>query len=181
MRVEIWAAQNGLALDGDFVECGTCYGATARAVVEYLDFGSLSERRYFLFDTFNGLVESQVTASERASGMLKQNYPECYEQVRETFRSFPNVKLIRGAIPDTLNQVDIEKVSYLSIDMNCVEPEIAAAEYFWPRLSKGALVVLDDYGWRRHIEQKKAFDDFAYKRGVSVLPLPTGQGLMIKP
>jgi hypothetical protein len=41
--------------------------------------------------------------------------------------------------------------------------------------------VLDDYGWRKHREQQRAFDDFANRRAVQVLALPTGQGLILKP
>ncbi len=72
-------------------------------------------------------------------------------------------------------------MAYLSIDMNCVLPEIAAAEHFWERMPSGAVTVLDDYGWNLHEQQKAAFDAFAAKRGVSVLSLPTGQGLIFKP
>lgn len=46
---------------------------------------------------------------------------------------------------------------------------------------RGAVVVLDDYGFRAHIVQKLALDGFAKSRGVAILPLPTGQGLIIKP
>jgi len=49
----------------------------------------------------------------------------------------------------------IRKVSYLSIDMNCVKPEIAAAQFFWDRMVSGGIMVLDDYGFRGHIEQKR--------------------------
>jgi hypothetical protein len=48
-------------------------------------------------------------------------------------------------------------------------------------LTDGAVIVLDDYGWRKHEEQRVAFDDFARQRGVQVLALPTGQGLIFKP
>jgi hypothetical protein len=65
--------------------------------------------------------------------------------------------------------------------MNCVAPEIAAAEYFWDKLVPGAVVILDDYGWEAHYEQKLAFDRFAARKGVMVLTLPTGQGLIFKP
>ena len=64
--------------------------------------------------------------------------------------------------------------------MNCVEPEIAAANYFWNMLVNGGIVLLDDYGWTNRLEQKNAFDEFANKNGLKVLPLPTGQGLIIK-
>ena len=42
-------------------------------------------------------------------------------------------------------------------------------------------MVLDDYGWRPHILQKQAWDAFAVERGVRILALPTGQGLIVKP
>ncbi len=84
-------------------------------------------------------------------------------------------------IPDTLPQVKAEKVCYLLIDMNCAAPEIAAAEYFWDKLVSGAAIILDDYGWDGHIVQKQAMDEFARRKGVSVLQLPTAQGLILKP
>jgi hypothetical protein len=65
--------------------------------------------------------------------------------------------------------------------MNCAAPEIAAAEYFWDKLVPGAVIVLDDYGWKIHYEQKEKFDRFAARKGVRVLALPTGQGLIFKP
>ena len=65
--------------------------------------------------------------------------------------------------------------------MNNTAPEIAAAEHFWDRLVPGGIIVLDDYGWRKQINQKIAFDRFAEARNVNVLSLPTGQGLLMKP
>ena len=49
---------------------------------------------------------------------------------------------MKGRVPESLEAVEIESVAYLSIDMNIVEPEIAALEYFWDKLVPGALVVL---------------------------------------
>ena len=77
--------------------------------------------------------------------------------------------------------MEAEKVCYVSLDMNAARPEIAAAEFFWPKMSSGAVMVLDDYGWPFHEVQKREFDAFAARHGVTVLPLPTGQGLMFKP
>ncbi len=67
----------------------------------------------------------------------------------------PNVEIIKGAVPDTLGLVDTERVAFLSLDMNTRDPEIAAAEFFWDRMTSGAAIVLDDYGWRKHLEQKQ--------------------------
>ena len=93
----------------------------------------------------------------------------------------PTAALVRGKVPDTLGTVVIPRVCYLSIDMNVVEPEIAAIEYFWDKLSPGAPVIMDDYGWSSYRLQKEALDRFAARNGVTILNLPTGQGLLLKP
>lgn len=174
-----WAAAHARNLEGDFVECGVNRGGYSRALVDYIDFNATGKTLY-LMDTFNGLVDEQVTQAERRLGRSGGGYEECYDAVAETFRGY-NVRLVRGAIPGTLAQVSTEKVAYLSIDMNCVEPEIAALEYFWPRLVHGGVVVHDDYGINGFALQKAALNQFAESRGVKVLTLPTGQGLLFKP
>jgi O-methyltransferase len=100
--------------------------------------------------------------------------------VWRTFAAFKNARIIRGRVLETLSQIDSDRISYASIEMNIVEPEIAAAAFLWPRMLPGAIVVLDDYGWRPHIGQKHAWDAFAKSRRHMILGLPTGQGLLIK-
>jgi len=179
-HVVCWAAQKGMALEGDFVECGVNKGGLASTVLQYTELYKTT-RKFFLLDTFNGLVERYLTEDEKKRDAHAVGYEDCYDAVRRTFSGFPNAVIIKGAVPETLKEVTARKIAFLSIDMNCVEPEIAAAEYFWERLSSGAVIVLDDYGWAGHILQKHAFDHFASERGVQVLSLPTGQGIIIKP
>lgn len=180
-HVVCWAARHAGHLRGDFVECGVNRGGLARTVIEYLGPDTFAARRFYLLDTFHGLVESQLSTEDRAAGRRAGGYDECYDAVVATFRPFPFVTIIRGAVPDTLPAVVSERIAFASIDMNCVPPEIAAAEWIWPRLVPGAIVVLDDYNFVAHEPQRRAFDRFAQERGVSVLPMPTGQGLLIKP
>jgi O-methyltransferase len=178
----LWAAEHGLSLAGDFVECGVNTGILSRAICEYLDFARVP-KRFYLFDTFEGIPESQAAPEERAHVRSKNArlYRDCYEDARKTFAPFPNVHLVRGLVPDTLTTVPIEQVSYLSIDMNLVFPEIKALEFFWERLAPGAFVVLDDYGFEGHRHQHDAIDAFAAKRNVGVYTSPTGQGLIVRP
>jgi O-methyltransferase len=175
-----WAAQIGAHLEGDFVECGVNRGGYALTVIDYVDFKSLP-KKFYLLDTYEGLVERYISPEEKAHGVRVGEYEPCYDAVVRTFSPYPNTEIIRGVVPDTLPQVKADRISFLSIDMNTRDPEIAAAEYFWNKLVSGAVMVLDDYGWRKHFEQKIAFDEFARKRGVQVLALPTGQGLIFKP
>jgi O-methyltransferase len=178
-----WAAQHGKQLRGDFVECGVNTGIYSRAAMHYIDYAQMVDRRFYLLDTYRGIPLERLSAAERAEGIEGHNsfYFDCYDMACATFAPFRNARVIRGLVPDTLAQIDSEEICYASIDMNNVAPEIAAGEFLWPRLVSGAIVVLDDYGWRPHINQKKAWDAFADRRGLKVLALPTGQGLLIKP
>lgn len=180
--VECWAASQGLLIEGDFVTCGVNTGVMPLAICEYLDFNKTG-RRFYLFDTYNGIPETQMSDGERQRG-LEENaayYSDCYDLARENFAPYPNAKLVRGMVPDTLNDVQIDKVAYLAIDMNIAYPERKAIEFFWPKLTPGALIVLDDYGFSAFVGQRASMDEFAASVGVSVLTLPTGQGLIKKP
>jgi len=179
--VACWAADRGKTLEGDFVECGVNRGGLSRTVMEYIGFAGMRDRKFYLLDTYEGLAAQYISEEEKKLGRQAGGYEECYESVKETFRSFDNAVIIRGTVPDTLSEIKSEKIAYLSIDMNCTEPEIAAADYCWDKLVSGAAVVLDDYAWMDHIVQKRAFDNFAAERGVPILSLPTGQGLILKP
>ena len=64
--------------------------------------------------------------------------------------------------------------------MNAVMPEIAALDFFWDKISKGGVILLDDYGFKEHLAQKETQDVWAKNHGVAILSLPTGQGLIIK-
>ena len=168
-------------LPGDFVECGVNTGAYSRAVIEYIDFQKTG-KTFYLLDTYEGLVPEQLTDKERIAGVKEyfNTYKNVYDQVVKTFSPF-RTRIIKGPVPDTLTQCDTNAVCYLSIDMNVVAPEIAAANYFWDKVVSGGVIILDDYGFPAHIEQKKSFDRFAKEKGVSILYIPTGQGIIFKP
>lgn len=175
-----WAAWSVKDKAGDLVECGVNHGGLSRAVMHYIDFDRL-DKRFWLLDTYEGLPGHLISEDERRCGILPGGYAQCYDQVVETFCPFPRVEIIKGVVPDTLSRVVCEQVCYLSLDMNNAASEVAAAEYFWDRLVSGGIIILDDYGWTKQINQKLAFDRFAAERNVKVLSLPTGQGLIFKP
>lgn len=180
-HVIAWAAQYAVSLEGDFVECGVNRGGYSKMIVDYLDFSKL-DKKFYLLDTFAGLVPEYVSAEEKQRGILDAyRYDDCFRAVSKTFSSVPNVVLIKGPVPDTLSQVAAQAIAFLSIDMNCIEPEIAAANAFWDRIVPGGIVVLDDYGHPLHVGQKHAFDEFAREKNVTILSLPTAQAIIVKP
>lgn len=182
LHTALWAAAHAVRLPGDFVECGVWKGFLSSGIMSYLEWNRL-DKKFFLFDTFCGIDESQVSPEEFAKGNMphfRKHYVDNYDEVVRNFSEFRNVVVVRGSVPASLRSVAIDAVAYLSLDMNNARPEIEAAEHFWDRLVPGGVILLDDYGFVSYEEQKRAFDAFAQRHGVPLLALPTGQGLILK-
>jgi hypothetical protein len=188
VHIGLWAAFTGSKLAGDFVECGVNRGFLSSAIMEFLDWDSLN-RTFYLLDTFEGLDLRHVSQEDCQYDAIKRNeshlktgfYIRGVESVEANFSQWKNIRIIKGSIPETLNQVATRNVAYLHLDMNCSPPEVAAMNFFWDRLLPGAVVLLDDYAYRGYESQKHAMDAFAEERHVLIVSLPTGQGLLMKP
>ena len=178
--VACWFAERASNLEGDLIECGVNRGGISRAIVSYLG-EKLQDKRFYLLDTFQGIPVTILSDREMLHDKyFKKNYTECYQDVLNTFKEFPEVSVVKGLVPDTFGSVDSERFCFAHIDMNNAISEMAAAEYLWPRLAVGGFMLLDDYAWEINVDQRQAFDRFASQRDMTVLALPTGQGLLIK-
>jgi O-methyltransferase len=164
-RVSLWAASHALKLNADIVELGVFEGGEASAIISFTNFGQRPQRM-FLVDTFNGVPEKQWTKAERDAGADSAQY--MYKQagdlsgyVRERFKSYPNVSVIQGLVPDVLPSIPVKRLGLLMLDLDVAAPERAAAEFFWDRLVTGGIILSDDYGHSRggagYYAQKLAF------------------------
>lgn len=181
IHVICWFANFVKNLEGDFVDCGVNTGFCPMAVIKYTDFERL-DKKYYFFDTFYGLDPqySNDYEMERHKNLGYGQNENLFEEVRQRFEPY-NVEIVKGPVPKTLSDVKIEKVAYLSLDMNSVLPEVEALKFFWDKMVSGGVIILDDYGYPGCIEQKEAHDEFAKSKGVEVLSLPTCQGIILKP
>ncbi len=186
-HVAIWAARTALAAEGAFVECGVNAGFLSSAILKALDWNQLG-RNYYLVDTWDGPPLEQYSGAEIQAGRLQASldalevgaYRKDFDRVRENFAEWPSVQLVRGRVPDVLPELGEISVAFLHIDMNSAAPEVAALEYFWPRIPAGGVVLLDDYACEGHEQQQCAMDELAIRLGADILSLPTGQGVMVK-
>lgn len=187
VHVALWAAAASLRVPGDFVECGVNAGLISSAILHRLRWNSL-DRRFFLIDTFRGPVLEQYSQEEIDRGRVQVakdalaagSFVTDLDRVRANYAEWPRAVIVQGVVPEVLASLDIPRVAFLHIDMNCVYPERAALEFFWSRLSEGALVLLDDYAYFGHDLQAHAMDAAARKLGAGILSLPTGQGLILR-
>jgi hypothetical protein len=176
-----FAALRALKLEGDFVELGVNAGLLSMTVCEYLDFHTI-DRKFWLFDTFSGIPEGEMTAKEAALAQQRNAgiYFDVYDIAKRNFSKFDNAVLVKGLLPGTLESVPIEKIAYLSIDLNVAQYEQECIDRVWDKVVPGCTIVLDDYAFAGCEEQNAMWNEFASVHGQSILTLPTGQGLMIK-
>lgn len=177
-HVTQWAGAYASKLQGDFVETGVHKAGFSASVMAYINFKKMTDRKFYLFDTYEGLVADLININEKAA--FKHNYGNTYDFVVNTFKDFKNVEIVKGIVPMSLSTVKIDKVAYLSIDMNCAQPERETLEFFWPKIVPGGIIVLDDYIFSGRNAQQESADDFARSKGVRILSMPTGQGIIIK-
>jgi len=167
-----WAANSVGRLPGDFVECGSYRGFSAEVLMHFM--AGLPNRRFWLYDLFD------PTGGPGEGNRLPEHGPALAYQVRARFRAWENVTVTQGKVPDVLAQAAPERVAFLHIDMNNAEAEHGALEVLFDRVTPGGLIIFDDYGWTGYRAQKDMADTFMQARGLSVLELPTGQGLVVK-
>jgi O-methyltransferase len=88
---------------------------------------------------------------------------------------------MKGRIPEVFAGGCPEKIAYLHIDLNQAPAEVASLEYLFDRMVPGGILILDDHEWAGvYREQKLAEDAWFDVRQYRVIPLPAGQGLVIK-
>lgn len=167
------AAYHCVQLEGDFVECGAYTGVGMKTVIDYLG-GTEFPKTFWGFDMFEHDASMPIHS-------MPEHGPNLYQRVKDKFASYPQVKLIKGLIPQVFESDCPDQIAYLHIDLNQAPAEIAALEGLFDRMVPGGVLILDDYEWAgAYRPQKLAEDQWFDTRHYRVMPLPTGQGLVIK-
>lgn len=181
-RIALWGAEIGMKLEGDFVECGVHTGLFSMTICHALKFAK-SKKNFYLFDTFDGIPLAGLDGQElsRAKDSNRDYYHDVFSVAQRNFAPFPNAHLIKGALPSSLSAAPVKRIAYLSMDLNNAPPEKQVIKKLWNLIVPGAVVLIDDYLWHGHEPQFKMWNAFARSKNVSIAPLPTGQGVIIKP
>ncbi len=167
-----WAADSVSGLPGDFVECGTYQGYSAEVLMHFTE--GLSGRRFWLYDLFD------PSGGAGEGHRLPAHDPGLADTVRARFRKWHNVVVTQGKVPQSFAEAVPDHIAFLHVDMNNAEAERGALEVLFGRVCAGGIIVFDDYGWTGYRAQKASADEFMRSRGLGILELPTGQGLVVK-
>jgi hypothetical protein len=170
-------------LEGDFVECGVWKGGSTLAAAKMFEYLHSYHRKLWLFDTFEGMSAptkddvdlNDVYAENRMRNEDKKTsniwaYSEL-EEVKHNLglSAYPQDRFIfvKGKVEDTLKKDYLpDKISILRLDTDWYESTLIEMEILYPRVVKGGIIIVDDYGhWKG---SKKAVDEYFKKQGLNV-------------
>ncbi len=163
-------------IPGDFVECGVWRGGNS-LIAASLFRAAGGNRSIYLFDTFAGMTEpthDDVRVRDGRDAMLDflahraDTHNEwCYASLADVQKNFadlgllgPGVRFVEGDVMHSLKEEsNLPKViSVLRLDTDWYESTRAELEVLYPRLSRGGVLVVDDYGhWGG---ARKAVDEY---------------------
>lgn len=168
-------------VEGDVVECGVWKGGMSAGMAHILGPG----RKYYLFDSFEGLPEPGELDGEYAvewqnSGDAELTYNNCTADeadadsiMRETGVDY---ELVKGWFQDTIPSFDkVEKIAVLRLDGDWYESTMIALEKFEPLVVPGGIVILDDYYYWEGCS--KAVHDY-FSKTKSTARLVSGDGFV---
>lgn len=141
---------------GAFAELGVYKGESAR-IIHHMD----PERRFHLFDTFEGFRPEDLKAEKgEAATYSTNNFADT--SLRSVVRFIDgnrNIFTHAGYFPASAAGVFHERFALVNIDADLYNPTRAGLEFFYPRLSPGGVILVHDYNfkWEGVI---KAVDDF---------------------
>lgn len=171
-------------IEGDIVECGVWKGGSMMAVAETLLRSGDSSRNLYLFDTFEGMApptdKDVDLAGVTAESLLKNSDKMIddsvwclapLEMVKSAVNSvgYPGEKIhfVKGMVEQTIPLGAPGKIALLRLDTDWYESTKHEMEHLFPRLSKGGVLIIDDYGhWQG---ARKAVDEYFEKYNVKIL------------
>lgn len=168
------------AIEGDFAELGVYRGATAKLLHHYAP-----ERNIHLFDTFQGFTGSSVRLEQEHTGLTvgASHFADTSLAAVKNHIAARNdhVFFHPGYFPESIpNGFDALRFAFVHLDADLYEPTRKGLEFFYPRVTRGGMLVVHDYNaWPG---ARKAVDDFFADKNEFPIPMPdkSGSALVIK-
>lgn len=193
-----------LDVPGDIAEVGVFRGLGLMTWANLLEAYTVGDRTktVYGFDNWKGFTELAAEDGADVDDVQKHEggfSPEQYKQELEAAiaifdedRFIPwkaRVKLVEGQIEQTAGQFVADhpgvRFSLVHLDCDLYKPTKAAIEAFWPRLSRGGIMLFDEYGIKDWPGETQAVDEFfADQPGIRVQTLEwtnAPAGYIIKP
>ena len=160
-----------LNVEGNVIECGSYVCGTTVIIANYLRLTGTNKKVYAL-DLFGGGFNTKELEEERLAGLTKAKDTAfthtSYEYVKRKIErlGFSTIIIpVRGFFEYNLPYID-SKFCFALIDCDLKKSILYCAETIWPNLSKGGVILFDDYDYelyRAFKGPKIAIDEFVNK------------------
>ncbi len=173
-------ARRAASQPGDFLEAGVHNGGSARLLLDVLR-AQHAPNKLWLLDTFSGY--SPPTPGRDAA---QSSEGDCRGLSRAHVEKLladgaDQIRIVEGAIPGTLAQVDTRALAFAHIDVNLYEPTLTATEFCLERMLPGGVILFDDYGWPATYGARTAIDAACEKYSQVVISVPeSSQAFLVK-
>lgn len=180
-----------LDFPGDVVECGSFRGLSSYIFCNYMRLANqdFKGEGYHIFDSFEGLSEpseQDIIAKDDYGAVGQPSFPAgafkgSLETVKTTLSDFPSIEYHPGWIPESFADVPEREYKFVHLDLDLYEPIKAAVQYFYPRMVKGGVIVIDEYGFPRWPGAQRAIDEYCHAHNLTTpVSLTTGNGVLFK-
>ena len=167
-------------IPGDFAECGVWRGGSVLAMICTLQELGVNDRDIHLYDTFEGMTEPTEHDTSKIDGPALKEWREAEERGSRAYPEFfgaqafneddvrrlvlgsgyPEERLhfVRGPVEETLPAAAPAQIGLLRLDTDWYESTKHEMEHLYPRLARGGVLLIDDYG---HWEgARRAVDEY---------------------
>lgn len=168
-------------LPGAMVECGVFKGVSLTRFAAFRDLiGNSYSKKIIGFDTFGDFPETDFSEDKKirekfiqsagSQSISKQQLLDVFKQ-KETDKF---IELVEGditkTVPEYIKNHPELKISLLNLDTDIYEPAKVILEYLYPRIVKGGILILDDYGV--FPGETKAVDEYFEGKNISIKKFP---------
>jgi hypothetical protein len=149
-------ARLAMAVEGDLAELGVYRGGSA---VVLACVAKQSGRTVHLFDTFSGMPAVSEADIHRPG-----DFPGALAEVEAALAGFPAVFHVgRFPLPD----MPEGPFAFVHLDCDIYQSYVDGLSYFWPRMTSGGWLVMDDYEVPSCPGATKAAKEFFTARGIT--------------
>jgi hypothetical protein len=179
-----------LAVPGARAECGSYRGATALLLCHAWRSRQPGFRGgdLYLIDSFSGTGSSSAddfiaVRDQDGTTRMEAFFPvgksdTSADEVRGYFTEFPDVTICAGWIPQVFGSLPDRDWAFVHLDLAVFEPTLASLEYFYPRLSKGGVILCDGSVFCPGAQ--KAWDQFCTRHNIPYVTLGHRETVLVK-
>jgi O-methyltransferase len=125
------------SIPGSMAEIGMYRGGSAKIICSLK-----GEKKFYGFDTFEGLPEDRDHEDER--WFKAKQYSSEQDAVAAYLSDFREVTLTKGLFPDSGSILDGERLSFVNLDVDLYKGMISSLTFLWEKMSDRGIILLHD-------------------------------------